>query len=116
MFKRLPHRILHIERTRDQKEQTLSDNLRQYRAIQAALRQGDPGEPKGQRARHLTTLAALISGMVASKSTQLPKIAIHVPDRHKVASRVKHFARGVANAHILEEIYFLPYANILLQH
>jgi len=94
----------------------MRDNLRQYRAIQAALRQGYPGEPKGQLARHFTTLAALISGIVASKSTQLPKIAIHVPDRHKVESRVKHFARWVANAHILEEIYFLPYANILLQH
>ena len=94
----------------------MSDNLRQYRAIQAALRQGYPGEPKGQRARHLTTLAALISGIVASKSTQLPNIAIHVPDRNKVESRVKHFARWVANAHILEEIYFLPYAHILLQH
>ena len=54
----------------------MSDNLRQYRAIQAALRQGYPGEPKGQLARHLTTLAALISGIVASKEHTAPQ------DRH----------------------------------
>ena len=86
----------------------MRDNLRQYRAIQAALRQGYPGEPKGQRARHCTTLAALSSGMVASTSTQLPHIALPVPGRHQVESRVKHFARWVAHAHILEARYFLP--------
>ena len=48
----------------------MSDNLRQYRAIRAALRQAYPGEPQGRCARHLTTLAAMISGIVASKSTQ----------------------------------------------
>jgi len=53
----------------------MSDNLRQYRAIRDALIQGYPGEPKGQFARHLVTLAALISGIVASKSTQLPQVA-----------------------------------------
>ena len=46
----------------------MRDNLRPYRAIRNALIQGYPGEPKGQCARHLTTLAALISGIVASKS------------------------------------------------
>ena len=45
----------------------MSDNLRQYRAIRKALKQGYPGEPAGQFARYLTTLAALISGIVASK-------------------------------------------------
>jgi hypothetical protein len=53
----------------------MSDNLRQYRAIRDALRQAYPCEPQGRCARHLTTLAALISGIVASKSTQLPKVA-----------------------------------------
>src|SRR5713101_3392195 len=63
-----------------QKEHTMSDNLRRYRAIRDALTQGYPGQPTGPVARHLTTLAALISGIVGSKSTQLPKIAAHVPD------------------------------------
>jgi len=94
----------------------MSDNLRRYRAIRAALLQGYPGQPTGTIARHLTTLAALISGIVGSKSTQLPHIATKVPDGTKPESRVKRFARWCDNAHILEEIYFLPYADVLLRH
>ncbi len=94
----------------------MSDNLRQYRAIRDALIQGYPGEPTGRLARHLTTLAALISGIVASKSTQLPKIAAKVPDGAKPESRVKRFTRWVDNAHITAEGYFVPYAELLLAH
>src|SRR5206468_5436612 len=99
-----------------QKEQVMSDNLRRYRAIRAALLQGYPGQPTGTIARHLTTLAALISGIVGSKSTQLPHIATKVPDGTKPESRVKRFARRCDNAHILEAVFFLPYADVLLRH
>jgi hypothetical protein len=44
-------------------------------------------------ARHLNTLAALISGMVGSKSCQLPGIATKIPDGAKPESRVKRFTR-----------------------
>src|SRR5438128_1076947 len=94
----------------------MSDNLRRYRAIRDALTQCYPGQPSGTVARHLITLAALISGIVGSKSTQLPHIATKVPDGTKPESRVKRFARWCDNAHILEEMYFLPYADVLLQH
>ena len=94
----------------------MSDNLRQYRAIREALRQAYPGEPQGRCARHLTTLAAMISGIVASKSTQLPKVGAKVPNGTKPESRVKRFARWLDNERILEEVYFLPYAEILLAH
>jgi hypothetical protein len=94
----------------------MSDNLRRYRAIRDALIQGYPSQPTGTVARHLTTLAALISGIVGSKTTQLPHIAAKVPNGTKPESRVKRFARWVDNAHILEEMYFLPYADILLRH
>src|SRR5499425_221198 len=94
----------------------MSDNLRRYRAIRDALTQCYPGQPSGTVARHLITLAALISGIVGSKSTQLPHIAAKVPNGTKPESRVKRFARWVDNAHILEEVYFLPYAEVLLQH
>src|SRR4029077_7196396 len=94
----------------------MSDNLRRYRAIRAALLQGYPGQPTGTIARHLTTLAALISGSVGSKSTQLPHITTKVPDGTKPESRVKRFARWCNNAQILEEGYFLPYADVLLRH
>src|SRR5438034_2689277 len=94
----------------------MSDNLRRYRAIREALTQCYPGQPSGTVARHLITLAALISGIVGSKSTQLPYFATKVPDGTKPDSRVKRFARWCDNAHILEEVYFLPYADVLLRH
>ena len=94
----------------------MSDNLRRYRAIRDALTQCYPGQPTGTVARHLTTLAALISGIVASKSTQLPNIASHVPNGTKPESRVKRFARWVDNAQVTEEVYFVPYAELLLHH
>jgi Transposase DDE domain len=94
----------------------MSDNLRRYRAIRDALTQGYPGQPSGTVVRHLITLAALISGIVSSQSTQLPHIAAHVPNGTKPESRVKRFARWVDNAHILEEVYFLPYADVVLRH
>ena len=94
----------------------MSDNLRRYRAIRDALTQGYPGQPSGTVARHLTTLAALISGIVGSKSTQLPSIAAKIPDGTKPESRVKHLTRRLDNARILEEGYFLPYAERLLAH
>ena len=92
----------------------MSDNLRRYRAIRDALTQGYPGQPTGTVARHLTTLAAMISGIVGSKSTQLPHIATKVPDGTQAESRVKRFARWVRNDKITAEVYFVPYAQVLL--
>jgi hypothetical protein len=61
-------------------------------------------------------LAALISGIVGSRSTQLPKIATQVPNGTKPESRVKRFARWVDNDAITAEVYFVPYVEVLLQH
>ena len=94
----------------------MSDNLRRYHAIRHALVHAYPAPPTGNLARHRNTLAALISGIVGSKSTQLPHIAAKVPNGTKPESRVKRFARWLDNAHILEEVYFLPYAEVLLRH
>ena len=94
----------------------MSDNLRRYRAIRDALAQCYPTSCQGNFARHLNTLAALISGIVGSKSSQLPHIATKVPDGTKPESRVKRFTRWLDNDHILEELYFLPYADVLLRH
>ena len=92
----------------------MSDNLRRYRAIRDAFTQWYPGQPTGTVARHLTTLAALISGIVGSKSTQLPSIATKIPDGTKPESRVKRLTRWLDNERILEEVYFLPYVNHLI--
>jgi Transposase DDE domain len=93
----------------------MSDNHRRYRAIREALTQCYPGELSGRMAQHLTILAAFISGIVASKSSQLPSIATKIADRTKPESRVKRLSRWLDNEHIKEEIYFLPYAELLLQ-
>ncbi len=62
----------------------------------------------------MNTLAGLISGIVGSKSTNLPHIANRVPDSTEPDSRVKRFSRWVDNDYINIETYFLPYAEALL--
>ena len=93
----------------------MSDNLRRYHSIREALRQCYPGEMSGRMAQHLTTLAAFISGIVGSKSSQMPRIATKIADRAKPESRVKRLSRWLGNEEMKEEIYFLPYAEILLK-
>ena len=94
----------------------MRDNLRRYRAIRDALIQGYPGTLHGHVARHVTPLAALISGIVGSKSTQLPHMATKVPDGTQSESRVKRFARWVDHGRSTEEVYVVPYAAVLLAH
>ena len=71
----------------------MSDNLRRYRAIREALTQCYPGEMSGRMTQHLTTLAALIRGIVGSRSSQMPSIATKIPDQAKAESRVKRLSR-----------------------
>src|SRR5262245_31114326 len=97
-----------------QKEQPMSDNIRRYRAIREALIQWYPGPTNGTVVRHLSTLAARISGSVGSKSTQLTSVATKIPDGTKPESRVKRLTRWLDNERVLEEVYFLPYINLLL--
>jgi hypothetical protein len=66
-------------------------------------------------ARHLTTLAMFISGIVGSKSSQLSSIAAKIPAQVKAESRIKHLARWLDNDTLREEAYFLPYADSLLR-
>jgi len=48
----------------------------------------------------LTTVAALISGIVGSKSTRLPSVATNIPDGTKPESRVKRLTRWLDNERI----------------
>lgn len=73
----------------------MSDNRRVYRTIKQAILQLYPGEPKGNTARMLTTLAAMVSGIVLGKSCQLPAIARKAPDRAKADSQVKRYSRWI---------------------
>ncbi len=84
----------------------MSDNLRRYCAIQLALKQLYPAEPTGNLARHLNTLAGLVSGIIGSKKTHLPAIASKIPDRRKRESRSKRFARFLQNSTVTPETFF----------
>ena len=92
----------------------MSDNRRRYRTIRDALESLYPREPQGNLARHLHTLAALISGIVGSRRTNLPDVAGKVPDGTKLESRVKKYARWVANADVDFGTFFLPFAAALI--
>jgi hypothetical protein len=69
---------------------------------------------RGRQAQHLTTLAAFICAIVASGSTQLPKVAKKICDGACPPSREKRLSRWVNNAAEHFEIYFLPVAGALL--
>ncbi len=84
----------------------MSDNRRRFVAIRKAIKKLYPTEPRGNTARHLTTLAMLISGIVASKSVNLPAIASKVPTMTKVDSQVKRFSRWVDNQRIDYECFY----------
>jgi len=107
----------------------VSDNLKRYCAILRHLKQLSPTEPTGNAARHLQTfnaarhlqtLAALVSGIIGSKSCQLPAIASQVPrgaspKGGKRESRSKRFARFLQNKKVTPKTFFLPYAQALVQ-
>ncbi len=93
----------------------MSDNLRRYRAIRDALMQLYPTSLTARQARHLSTLAALISGIVGSRQTQLPAIASKLPDRAQRESRIKRFRRWLTNARVTPEVYFVPFAQAVIQ-
>jgi hypothetical protein len=92
----------------------MSDNLRVYRAIHQALHQLYPSEPKGHFARHLTTLAMLITGVVQSRKSQLPAIAGKVPDGNRPPSRIKRLVRWLKSNKTTAEVFYLPFAQAVL--
>ena len=92
----------------------MSDSRRVYTAMKQAVKQLYPHEPQGNLARHLNTLAAMATGIVLSKSCQLPHIASKVPDTTKPESRVKHYGRWIQNDAIESQVYFLPFVQDLL--
>ena len=90
------------------------DNFSRYLAVREALKRFYPREPRGNLARHLNTLAWLISGIVGSKRTNYPQIAGKCPDGNKATSREKRFSRWVINDRVDFETYFAPFAVALI--
>lgn len=92
----------------------MSDSRRVYRAIRQAMQQLYPSEPQGNMARHLNTLAGMVTGIVLGKSCQLPTLAAKAPDDSLVESRSKRFSRWLQNDSVTPEVYFLPFIERLL--
>jgi len=92
----------------------MSDSRRVYRAIRQAVKQLYPSEPQGNLARHLNTLAGMVTGIVLGKSCQLPTLASKAPDDTLAESRSKRFSRWLQNETITAETYFLPFIQALL--
>lgn len=93
----------------------MSDNAKRHQTIRKALNDLYPGEPKGHTATRLNTLAGLISGIIGSKSVNLPHLASKVPGDAKDESRSKRFSRWIDNEKIDFEQFFLPFMEILLR-
>jgi hypothetical protein len=75
----------------------MSDNRRVYSTIRMALKQMYPSEPKGNVARMLKSLTALVSRIGLGESFKLPTIARIAPDRAMAASRIKRYSRWIQN-------------------
>ena len=91
----------------------MSDNRRRYYAIHEALRKLTP-HVKGHQACHLVSLAALICGIVGSKSSKLPDIANKTPGRAKRQSRITTWGRWLKNKKVTITDFYLPYVTVLL--
>jgi hypothetical protein len=93
----------------------MGDSRRVYRTVKRALKQAYPDKPQGNLARHLDTLALMVSGIVTGKSCQLSKIASEVPEGIHPDSRERQLRRWVNNDDITFSLYFLPFIEVLLQ-
>lgn len=96
------------------KEANMGDHKRRFREIRDSLERLYPTQPKGNLGRNLNTLAAMISGIVGSKSCQLPKIAGKVSEEAKPTSVEKRIKRWIINDKIEGDTFYLPYAQALL--
>lgn len=92
----------------------MGDNHRVYGRIRESLRQIYPKQLSGRQARHLNTLAGMVSGIVRSGKSQLKAMAKKAPDQSKVESRIKRFSRCLQNDGMDAETYFMPFVEALL--
>jgi len=69
---------------------------------------------KGHQASHFGTLLHLVTGMIVSKHSHLPKISGKVKSGIKQESQIKKFKRWLSNKLVNGNIYFLPFLKRLL--
>jgi hypothetical protein len=93
----------------------MSDTYRRHRAIKQGLMQFFQPHPTGHRARHLTTLVAMICGLAGGQRAHLSVIADHAPsdgaDQESVLARFRRWLKHDAQT---QDGWFLPVAAALL--
>ena len=92
----------------------MSGNRGTYRRIINGLKQLYPKQMTGRQVRHLTTLAAMLCGIVLSQQSHLEKIARKVPEQNQVESRIKRFTRFNQNESVTIETFYLPFIELLV--
>lgn len=92
----------------------MGDNHRVYSRISQGLRQLYPKQLTGRQARHLNTLAGMVTGIVRSGKSHFKAMAQKAPDQSKTESRIKRFARYVQNEQVDAHTYYMPYLEALL--
>ncbi len=93
----------------------MSDNRRVYRRIESKLKQLFPKKLTANQARHMSTLSAMITGIVQGKSCSFEAMARKIPTTNQVASVEKKFVRFVQNDNVTYDLFFLPFITIILQ-
>jgi len=68
-----------------------------YRKVNHFVQCLYPGQLRGNLRRNMNTLSAMTTGIIIGKETQLPLIAINMPEEIKVPSTVKRFKRLIIN-------------------
>jgi len=93
----------------------MSDSRRVYRRIESKLKQLFPKRLTANQARHMNTLAAMITGIVQGKSCTLETMARKIPTTNQVASVEKKFTRFIKNDAVTYDLFFLPFIIVILQ-
>jgi len=93
----------------------MSDSRRVYRRIESKLKQLYPKRLTANQAHHMSTLAAMITGIVQGKSSNLGTMARKIPTTNQVASVEKKFTRFIKNDKVTYALFFMPFISVILQ-
>lgn len=85
-----------------------------YRKVNEFLQCLYPGQLKGNLHRNMNTLSAMMTGIILGKETQLPQIALNMPEDIKLPSTEKRFKRFLINEKVTAQTYFLPFIRSVL--
>lgn len=98
-----PHRLFHVRQCTT------------LRRCATALINYHPEMHSKRIRRHLTTLAGMVAGTVASGCVHLCKVAQKAPDRTHLESRIRRFSRLIKNERITPDRFYQPFAQTLAE-